>query len=433
MTVSRKIAHIVAVDMGYGHLRAAYPLADLAAGEIINANTYRGIPKQDREIWRLSRKFYEFISRFKRVPVIGEKAFELFDKFQAIPPFYPRRDLSQESMQLKQTMRAIRRKQWGKHLIERLSREPLPMINTFFVTAFMAEEHGYPGEIFIVVPDTDISRAWVSDHPNTSKIKYFAPTRQVVERLKMYGVKKENIYFTGFPLPLENLGGRKLSIARRDLGRRLPNLDPNGIYRRRYARTIRKYLGSFVRQRTTRPFTIMFAVGGAGAQREIGIKIVKGLKKWIKQGRVKIILVSGIHNDVNRYFKRSISRLGLSQNLGQGLELIYAVNKEQYFTAFNKALHNIDVLWTKPSELSFYTALGLPIVMSEPIGSQEEFNRDWLEMIGSGMRQGDLDNIEEWLGDIIERGWFAEAAMEGFIEAPNRGTFHIREIIKDLA
>ncbi len=426
----KKVAHIVAVDMGYGHLRAAYPLAELAQGEIINANTYKGIPKSDREIWRLSRKFYEFISRFKRMPVVGEKAFELFDKFQAIPPFYPRRDLSRPSTQLKQTMRTIRKKQWGKHLIEKLAKEPLPMINTFFVTAFMAEEHGYPGDIFVVVPDTDISRAWVSDHPNTSRIKYFASTRQVVERLKMYGVKKENIYFTGFPLPKENLGGSKLSIVRRDLGRRLPNLDPNGVYRRRYARTIRKYLGNFVRQKPTRPLTIMFAVGGAGAQRDIGIKIVQGLEEWIKSGQVKIILVSGIHNDVNRYFTSSISKLGLSRYLGKAIEIIYAINKEQYFSAFNKALHKVDILWTKPSELSFYTALGIPIIMSEPIGSQEEFNRDWLEMIGSGMRQGDLDYIAEWLGDVIERGWFAEAAMEGFIEVPNLGTFNIINLIK---
>ncbi len=426
----KKIAHIVAVDMGYGHLRAAYPLAELSQGEIINANTYKGIPKSDREVWRLSRKFYEFISRFKRVPVVGEKAFELFDKFQAIPPFYPRRDLSQESMQLKQTMKTIRQKQWGKHLIDKLAKDPLPMINTFFVTAFMAEEHGYPGDIFIVVPDTDISRAWVSDHPNTSRIKYLASTRQVVERLKMYGVKKENIYFTGFPLPKENLGGEKLSVARRDLGRRLPNLDPNGIYRRRYARTIKKYLGGFVRQKTTRPLTIMFAVGGAGAQRDVGIKIVQGLKEWIKDGRIKIVLVSGIHNDVNRYFTLSISRLGLNKYLGKNIEIIYAVNKEQYFSAFNKALHNIDILWTKPSELSFYTALGIPIIMSDPIGSQEEFNRDWLEMIGSGMRQRDLDYVAEWLEDVIERGWFAEAAMEGFIEAPNLGTFNIINLIK---
>ncbi len=50
-------------------------------------------------------------------------------------------------------------------------------------------------------------------------------------------------------------------------------------------------------------------------------------------------------------------------------------------------LRTTDILWTKPSELSFYTALGLPIIMTPPLGSQEEFNRKWLLTIASGTDQ----------------------------------------------
>lgn len=78
MIKKRNKAHVVAVDMGYGHLRAAYNLKEIAHERIWSVNTYRGIPKKDRQIWEQSRKFYEFVSKFKNVPVVGEKAFQYF-------------------------------------------------------------------------------------------------------------------------------------------------------------------------------------------------------------------------------------------------------------------------------------------------------------------------------------------------------------------
>ena len=42
-------AWVVAADMGYGHQRTAYPLRDIAfGGKVINANSYNGIPKKDK-------------------------------------------------------------------------------------------------------------------------------------------------------------------------------------------------------------------------------------------------------------------------------------------------------------------------------------------------------------------------------------------------
>jgi len=58
-------AWVVAVNMGYGHQRAAYPLKSLAyKGKIICANDYEGIPDRDRLIWEESQLLYETISRF---------------------------------------------------------------------------------------------------------------------------------------------------------------------------------------------------------------------------------------------------------------------------------------------------------------------------------------------------------------------------------
>ena len=82
-------AWIVAVDMGYGHQRAVFPLRHLSAeNKVLYADSYEGIPKNDEKIWKQSRRFYEFISRFKRVPIFGEMAFKFFDNLQKIPHFY---------------------------------------------------------------------------------------------------------------------------------------------------------------------------------------------------------------------------------------------------------------------------------------------------------------------------------------------------------
>lgn len=430
--MSGKIPHrawVVTVDMGYGHQRAAYPLKYLAEGGIISANNYSGIPEKDRDLWHGSRRIYEFVSRFKKVPLIGEKAFEMFDRLQSIPKFYPRRDLSKPNIQLKQIYGLFKRSDWGQHLIHKLSKKPLPFITTFFATAFMAEYFDYPGEIYCMATDTDISRAWVSINPSKSKIKYFAPNRRVKERLKLYGVKSKNIFLTGFPLPDENVG-QNLKIIKKDLGRRLINLDPQKIFISQYEKTLQHHLGrNNLKKKSSRPLTITFAVGGAGAQRELGGEILKSLQKEIKDDKVNINLVAGIHLAVNKYFRDTATQLKMGDKINNGINIIFDRNKFEYFKKFNQVLKNTDVLWTKPSELSFYCALGLPIIMAPPIGSQEIFNQKWLQLIGAGVDQENPKYTNEWLFDWLQSGWLAEAAVQGFLEAPKYGTYNVEKIV----
>lgn len=416
--------------MGYGHQRAAYPLKYLAnTNKIITVNTYPGIPQKDRKIWKESRKFYESISRFKKVPLVGKVAWDFYDKLQEIPKFYPKRDLSRLSLQTRQIYNLIERADWGKHLIDKLAKKPIPLVTTFFVPAFMAEVFDYPGEIYCLTTDTDINRAWAPKLPASSRINYFAPSYRVVERLKLYGVSPEKIYLTGFPLPLENTG-KKLEISKKDLIQRLANLDPKRRYWNHYSNVVEKYLGiKRLPASSDHLLTVTFAIGGAGAQKEIGALIVKSLKNDILNKRIKIILVAGIHNSVSRYFRDQAKLAGLKNQIGKQIEIVFSDNKYDYFRKFNLALRKTDILWTKPSELSFYCALGIPIVMSPPIGSQEEFNRKWLRTIGAGATQFDPRHCNQWLFDWVESGWLAEAAMQGFVEAPKYGTYNIEKII----
>ncbi|MBA7596473.1 Processive diacylglycerol beta-glucosyltransferase [subsurface metagenome] len=415
----KKKAWIIAVDMGYGHQRTAYPLRYLALQEkVINANNYQGIPKKDREMWAKAKAGYEFISAFRRTPLIGKLVFGLFDKLQRILSFYPKRDLSEPNLQLKQTLAPIK-KGWGRHLIRKLSKKPLPLVATFFTAVFMAEHFNYPGEIYCVVCDTDISRTWAPLKPQKSKIKYFAPTPRVAERLKLYGVKEENIFLTGYPLPLENIGGEKMEILKKDLKYRMLNLDPQRRYFKNYQVLIEAKLGKLP-QKPDHPLTIMFAVGGAGAQKEIGIRIVKALAKKIEAGEVKVVLVAGIREKVRDYFLKNIKDLDV--------EIIFAKDIVTCFQKFNQALRKTDILWTKPSELSFYSALGMPIIIAPPIGSQEEFNKRWLLNSGFGVLQRNPSFINQWLFDWLERGHLADAAMQGFIEGNKLGTLNIEKI-----
>jgi hypothetical protein len=429
---NHKKAWVVAVDMGYGHQRAAFPLEKLAQGrKIINASNYPGMPRADRGLWKESKKFYEFMSRFKRVPMIGRTAFNVYDKLQEIPAFYPKRDLSTPSRQLEETMDLIKKREWGKHLIHTLSQKKIPLITTFFIPAYMAEFWGYTEEIYCVICDADISRAWAPLDPTQSKIKYFAPNYRVVERLKCYGVNAENIFLMGFPLPDKNTGGRYLGTLRQDLSERLTHLDPKKIYISKYGSTIEERLGEkWPPSKVNGPPTLMFAVGGAGAQRELGVEIVKNLANKIKANKIKIILVAGIRNEVNQYFKKAIRRSGLGGELDKKIKIIFGANTDEYFRKFNQALRQTDILWTKPSELSFYTALGLPIIIAPPIGSQEKFNRTWLTTVGSGIDPEDINYVEQWLFDWIDSGWFARAAMQGFMEAGKYGTYNIEKFIK---
>lgn len=423
-------AWIVSVNMGYGHERAAFGLEDLAYGDIITANDYHGIPKTDRALWQRTRSTYEFFSRLQPIPFVGKELFGVMDRFQRIPSFYPRRDLSKPGLQLKEIYHWIEHDKLGKHLIEKLSHKRLPFISTFFIPAFAAEVHGYPGDIYLVVCDADMSRSWVPRDPKKSRIKYFAPNGRVVERLKLYGVPEDRIFLTGFPLPKSSIGGPEARIVKHDLAERICKLDPQGIFTNKYQVTLERELGPrLCGIEAARPLTLTFSVGGAGAQKNLARDIMNSLRKKILLRQIRLNLEAGTRKDVAREFLRHAKKLGLKKSIDSYLHIHYYEDRPTYFRAFAKTLRTTDILWTKPSELSFYTGLGLPIIIAPPIGSQEEFNRIWLLTVNGGIDQNDPRFTDEWLFDYINSGGLARFAWNGYIEAPTHGTYRVEDIM----
>lgn len=429
-------AHVVAVSMGYGHERAASSLKPLAVDrKVIIANDYPGIPDDDKNLWALSRRWYERISRFKKVPVIGEAVFGLLDWTQRIESFYPRRDLSEPTLQLRSTYALIHKRNWCRHLVESLAKHPKPLISTFMSPAFAAEEFNYPEDIYIVCCDADVARPWAPLNPYKSRIKYLAPTGRVAERLQLYGVRGENITLTGFPLPMDAVGGPNGEQAVKDLSRRLCHLDPQAVFLTQAYAMLEAQMGPMfcedVKKKNGHAVSLTFAIGGAGAQREIGVLAAKSLAQSILAGKLQLNLIAGIRPEIGEYFRVALEKAGLGEAEKDGrVRIIENKDRHQYFASFNRLMMETDILWTKPSELSFYAGLGIPILMSPTVGSQEDFNRNWLFQVGAGVDALDPCYADEWLWDWIRGGAFARMAWNGYINAPTHGAYRIEDVVR---
>jgi hypothetical protein len=312
---------------------------------------------------------------------------------------------------------------FGSSVIEHThNRDDLPLLTTFFAIALAADCQGRKN-VFCVVTDTDVNRIWAAREPAKSRIHYLAPTPLNRQRLLAYGVPKEQIYLTGFPLPQENV-----ATAAVDLRRRIDVLDAGGAFRHGYGRMLDAELGPSS-SAALRPLSITFAVGGAGAQAELARDILRSLSGALREGRMRLNLVAGVRVEVEQYFRRSIAELGLERELGRSIHLLLAPTKDEYFAAFNSLLHETDVLWTKPSELCFYPALGIPLIMSAPLGAHEERNLETVLRVGAGQRQEDPRAAAEWLTDWTNNGLLALNAFQGYFHMPRLGTDNIKRLL----
>jgi hypothetical protein len=422
----KKKAWVITVDMGYGHQRASHPLRDIAYERIITANSDAIVSKKEQGQWHRFKRYYEGISRLASVPYIGKPLFDLYDRFQSISPYYPFRDLSKPSLQSFYMHRMIN-KGFMRCVVDYTKKKDLPFVSTFFGPA-LAAAHAGRKDIYLVVTDTDINRAWVPEFPKKEMFYYCVPSEHSAKRLEEYGVPKKDIFFTGFPLPKENTG-TNMEILKSDIGRRLPNLDPNKRFTNRYWDIIKKELKHDLKKKSDHPLTLTFPIGGAGAQTEIGEQMLESLKKKIKEHKIRVNFIAGVRMDVEQQYLKLIEEKGLSHELGKYVDVLCSVNKSNLFDEFNEMLRTTDILWTKPSELSFYCALGIPIIIAPPLGAHEVYNKDWLMKMGTGIPQEDPMFADDWLFEWIENGLLAEAAWEGFIEAPKFGTYNIEKLI----
>jgi hypothetical protein len=155
--------------------------------------------------------------------------------------------------------------------------------------------------------------------------------------------------------------------------------------------------------------------------------MLQSLAPQIRAGNIAVNLVAGVRESVRNYFSGVLQKLKLEEY--KNINIVYQPLTCDYFRDFNRILHTTDLLWTKPSELTFYCGLGIPIIISPSIGPHEVYNHKWLLEIGGGIPQLDPIHCREWITDYLIDGRFAQAAWDGFLYGRTLGTYKIMEVI----
>jgi hypothetical protein len=405
---------VAAIDMGYGHLRAALSLADAFEVPLQRMEEPPLGDAVDARFWRRTRNFYEALTRFSQLPPVSAPLGALVHAITAIPPPWPARDRSGPTAGTRWMVRAAKSGA-GAQLARHLRETGAPLVTTFYAAAILAELHG-ASNLYCVVTDSDVNRVWAPPEPRTSKIRYFAPTEHARRRLSSYGVLDSNLRTTGFPLP-DHLVGRDRSRLRTLLASRLGRLAPREHLRARATAD----LGAL--PPASRPPLIVFAVGGAGAQIPLAVRLVSGIAAEVKSERLQLVLVAGRREAAAHAFRAALRDAGLEGH--PGARILYDADTLTYLRKFHDLLAEADALWSKPSELTFFAALGLPFICAPPVGVHEERNRRWAEEQGALLRQHDPATAGGWLREWVEDGTLARAAWSGYLHLPALGLYEI--------
>lgn len=396
-TVSGRAAPLlVGVDMGYGHLRAAWALAEALGVAVERADLGPLASPFDRCLWRASREAYERLSRLSQHPVLGRAFRGPLERLTAIRPE------ATDGRAADRAARALARlvaRGFGARLCERLTASGRPLLTTFYAPAIAADLRT-AAPISCVVTDSDAHRVWAPLDGGRSRIHYLVPTPTVARRLASYGVRQHRLTLTGFPLPPSLEAGAEAALARR-----LQRLGGSGHA----------------------PPRLSFAVGGAGAQAQRARDLLVALEGPLRAGELRLALVAGLRTRLAHRF-----RAWADEVLGDrrdAVEVVAATDFATLYRRFNALLADSEALWTKPSELCFYAALGLPLVLDDPVGDHERANARWVLAAGAALPRPQPAETAGALRRWLAEGRLADCARAGFERLPRGGARAIAEIV----
>jgi len=415
--------------MGYGHLRAAAPIAERFGVPILDADRPPIADAAEQKQWARARRWYGGVTRLSQLPFVGAPLRAIVDSVTHIPPLHPLRDLSSPNAGVRALERLAGRG-LGRGLVAHLQKTGAPLVTTFYSPAILADRAGCEN-VFCVVTDSDINRVWAPLHPDRTRIRYLCPTPRSMRRLEAYGVPKANLLLTGFPLPHELLGGPDLTALKKNLAARLVRLDPTGAFRDTFGREVDGFVGALpVAEERGKAPRIVFAIGGTGAQTGFVRRILPGMRAAILDGKLRLSLVAGVRADTAARLHEIVKDAGLEEHPGESLDVIYEPDVPSYFRRFHGLLATTDILWTKPSEMTFFGALGLPMVFAYPIGVHERYNRRWAIDCGAGFKQRQLGASAGWIAEYLADGTLAGAAWSGAMRMPKSGLYRIVEEVE---
>jgi hypothetical protein len=407
--------------MGYGHLRAADALATALRTTIVEVDRPPVATEEEVRVWERLRVFYEALSRGTERRLIGP----LLDRLLARITKIPRMERAERQAGATGAVRYLGRLAreglcagFVRGLVERGD----ALLATFYAPAILADAAGVE-RVGCVVPDADVNRVWVAADPAAARTRYFVPSRRAARRLRAYGVPADRILRTGFPLPPALVAGGALE---RHLANRLARLDPAGAFARTAPEAARRLLEAADPAARGLPPLVSFAIGGAGAQRRTAVALVRALAPSIRAGKARLALIAGTRRDARAAFERETAALGFAAGDAPSapVSLLFAETFEEYVRRFDATIAETDVLFTKPSELTFFAALGLPLALTHPIGAQEVANRAWVRRRGAAVDAPEPGRAAAWLAGSSRNGELAAVAWRG-LALPSEGTERI--------
>jgi hypothetical protein len=411
---------LVAVEMGYGHLRAAAALAAEGGLAVLEADRAPLADAAEEASWRRARTLYEGISRGTDLPLVGPAFRRALESLTDIPRLRTLKDLRPATPAVRMLRRMAERGLCAG-VVRRLRETGAPLLATFYAPAVVAADAGLRG-VTCVVTDVDVNRVWVPADPVASRVLYCVPSERTAARLRRYGVPEDRIEKTGFPLPPALTGGDDLVPLRGNLAARIRRLDVTGAFRER-ARDELLAQGFDVPPGPGEPPLVALLVGGAGAQVDAATEALAALGGGALRGRWRLALVAGVRRAVADVFREELARLGLDRC--SAIEVLHAPDTTAYFAAMESLLARTDAVWTKPSEMTFYAALGLPLLLAEPLGVHERCNRRYVLSRGAAFDARTADRLLLRLTRGLADGSLANAAWNGFRSLPHHGARRI--------
>lgn len=401
--VGSRMPLLAAVTMGYGHLRAAWALAERLGVEVVAVDRPEVAGAREARFWSRYRIGYELLSRLSQGRRLGWPFRALLERLTAIAPLIPGADLATADAASRR-LRRLADQGLCQQLLDRVENEGRGLLTTFYAPAIAADRRRL-SPVHCVVTDTEVHRVWVAAAAAASRVRYLVPSEETAARLAAYGVRETDIRCTGFPLP------PRLTVG---VGDGLPDHATARLAR------LRPTPGGT----STRALTIAFSVGGAGAQAERATELLAELAPEIASGVVRLVLVAGLRPRLARRFRERAAGLA-------GVEVLDAPDFATYYRRFNRALESVDVLWSKPSELVFYGALGLPLVLDAPVGAHERANARWILDAGAALGRPAPGSVAVTLARWSADGSLHQAARAGLERLPRHGADAIAAAVLD--
>ena len=213
------------------------------------------------------------------------------------------------------------------------------------------------------------------------------------------------------------------------------------------------------RIKTQKPMRFLLTVGGAGAQGEFFIGIIKSLLPYIKENKASLFVNVGDHKNVWETFKKKIpelaqfSKSGLCKthfedfaevktfsesltsnentDLAKGIHIFYDKDIFSAVYSTNLLMRISDVLITKPSELAFYP---IPKIHIKRVGGHEMWGAIHSAEIGDGTYECEtVESAVTMITEFLEKPEILEKMCNNIVEAKKAGIYNgAYEAIKAL-